>query len=153
MIRRAIGGVAGPLVAAVVAAVARIANGHRLRPLSARELRDLDGVVPGVDLSRVLVAEGSRLPLLPGFMAITLGHTIYVRGHLARRPATLLAHELAHVQQFSERGWLGMTGAYAALWLEHGYARHPLEVEARAAERALLSRIRTAPGAAEVRTG
>ena len=59
MIRRAIGGVAGPLVAAFVAAVARIANGHRVRPLSARERRDLDGVLPGLDLSGVFVAEGS----------------------------------------------------------------------------------------------
>jgi len=153
MIRSTIGKVAGPLVAAFVAGVARVTNGHRRRPLTARELRDLDGMLPGLDLSRVLVAEGSRLPLLPGFVAITLGRTIYVRGHLARRPASLLAHELAHVRQFSERGWMGMTGAYAALWLEHGYAQHPLEIEARAVELAFLRGRRAAPGATEVRTG
>ena len=150
MIRRMIGGVAGPIAAACIAAVARVANGRKLRTLSARERRDLDGMCPGLDLTAVRVAEGCRLPLLPGFVAITLGRTIYVRGHLARRPATLLAHELVHVQQFNERGWLGMTSAYATLWLEHGYAGHPLELEARAAERTLISRKRTA---AEVRTG
>ena len=153
MIRTAIGSVVGPLVAAVVSAIARTANGHRLRPLSTHERRDLSAVFPGLDLSRVQIAEGSRLPLLPPFVAITLGHSIYVRGHLARRPVTLLAHELAHVRQFDERGWFGMTAAYAALWLRHGYTHHPLEVEARAAERAFLSREKAAPSAADVRTG
>jgi len=140
VIRRAVGAVAGPVVAAVLAVVARVANGRRLRPLSRRERRELAGVVPGLDLDRVRVAEGCRLPLLPGFVAITLGHTIYVRGHLARRPATLLVHELTHVRQFTERGWFGMTSGYATMWLQHGYVKHPLELEARAAEKAFVSR-------------
>ena len=153
MIRSTIGRVAGPLVAAFVAGVARVANGHRRRPLTPRELHELNGMLPGLDLAHVLVAEGSRLPLLPGFVAITLGRTIYVRGHLARRPASLLAHELAHVRQFGERGWLGMTGAYAAMWLEHGYAQHPLEIEARAVEQAFLRGKKAGAGPAGVRTG
>ena len=134
MIRRVVGAVAGPVVAGAVALIARVLNGRKLRPLSKCERQHLAGVCPDLDLSTVSIAEGCRLPLLPGFVAITLGRSIYVRGHLARRPLTLLAHELAHVRQFRERGWLGMTGAYAAMWLEHGYARHPLELEARAAE-------------------
>ena len=134
MIRRVVGAVAGPVVAGAVALVARVLNGRKLRPLSKRERQHLAGICPDLDLSTVRIAQGCRLPLLPGFVAITLGRSIYVRGHLARRPLTLLAHELAHVRQFRERGWLGMTGAYAAMWLEHGYARHPLELEARAAE-------------------
>ena len=140
MIRRAMGAVAGPLVAGAIAVMARVANGRRLRALTKRERRDLEGVIPGLDLARVRVAEGCRLPLLPHFVAVTLGHTIYIRGHLARRPATLLVHELTHVRQFSERGWLGMTTGYATLWLQHGYVRHPMEVEARAAEKAYLAR-------------
>ena len=140
MIRRAVGTVAGPEVAGAIAVVARLANGRRLRPLTKRERKDLDGVVPGLDLARVRVAEGCRLPLMPEFVAITLGHTIYVRGHLARRPATLLVHELTHVRQFAERGWLGMTAGYAILWLHHGYVQHPMELEARAAEKAFVSR-------------
>jgi len=134
MIRRVVGTVAGPVVAGAVALIARVLNGRNLRPLSGLECRQLAGVCPDLDLSTVRIAEGCRLPLLPGFVAITLGRTIYVRGRLSHQSATLLAHELAHVRQFRERGWLGMTGAYAAMWLEHGYARHPLELEARAAE-------------------
>ncbi len=148
MIRRMIGGIAGPVVALCMAGLARMVNGHRLRRLNTGEHRALDGVVPGLDLSAVRIAEGCRLPLLPGFVAITLGNFIYVRGDLAVRPETLLAHELAHVRQFSQRGWRGMTGAYATLWMEHGYAEHPLELEARAAERAFLSNRKAAAGAA-----
>jgi hypothetical protein len=122
------------VAAGAVALVARALNRHKLRPLSTYERQEVEGVCPELDLSTVRIAEGCRLPLLPGFVAITLGRTIYVRGPLARQPATLLPHELAHVRQFSERGWLGMTATYAAMWLEHGYARHPLELEARAAE-------------------
>ena len=140
MMRTAIGAIAGPVLAGAIAVVARAANGHRLRPLTKRERNDLEGAVQGLDLARVRVAEGCRLPLLPAFVAITLGHTIYVRGHLARRPATLLVHELTHVRQFTERGWFGMTAGYAKLWLQHGYHRHPMEVEARAAEKAFLAR-------------
>jgi hypothetical protein len=140
MIRTAIGSVAGPVLAGAIAVVARATNGHRLRPLSKRERTYLEGAVRGLDLARVRVAEGCRLPLLPAFVAITLGHTIYVRGHLARRPMTLLVHELTHVRQFMERGWFGMTAGYATLWLQYGYARHPMEVEAREAEKAFLAR-------------
>lgn len=143
MIRRAVGSVAGPVVASAIALLARATNGRKLRPLSRRERSDLEGVVPGLDLSRVRIAEGCRLPLLPEFVAITLGRSIYVRGHLSRRPATLLVHELTHVRQFMEAGWLGMTARYATLWLEHGYRQHPMEVEARAAEKAFVSRGRT----------
>jgi Domain of unknown function (DUF4157) len=134
MMRRVVGSLAGPVVASAMTLMARVMNGRKLRPLSKRERKDLEGVVPGLDLTRVRVAEGCQLPLLSEFVAITLGRSIYVRGHLAQHPTTLLAHELAHVWQFRERGWLGMTSTYATMWLEHGYARHPLELEAHAAE-------------------
>lgn len=140
IIRRAVGSVAGPLVAGAVALLARGVNGRKLRPLSKRERLDLAGVCPGLDLTTVRIAEGCRLPLLPDFVAITLGHSIYVRGHLARRPPSLLAHELTHVRQFTEAGWFGMTARYATLWLQHGYRQHPMEVEARAAEKTFVSR-------------
>lgn len=142
MMRRVVGSVAGPVVAGTIAVLARAMNSRKLRPLSKRERKDLEGVVPGLDLTRVRVAEGCRLPLLPAFVAITLGRSIYVRGHLARRSSTLLAHELAHVRQFAEKGWVGMTAGYAALWLQHGYVNHPMEVEARTAEKTYASRRR-----------
>ena len=134
MIRRIVGSGGGPLVAGVMAALALAVNGRKLRSLSAREMRAVDGVCPGLDLTTVRVAEGCRLPLLPGFVAITLGRTVYLRDRLEKHRAGLLAHELAHVQQFATRGWIGMTAEYGALWMEHGYARHPMELEARAAE-------------------
>ena len=144
MMRRVVGTVAGPVVAGTIALLARAMNGRKLRPLSKRERLGLEGVCPGLDLSTVRVAEGCRLPILPEFVAITLGRSIYVRGHLARRSYTLLAHELAHVQQFTEKGWLGMTGGYATLWLQHGYVKHQMELEARAAERVFASRGKSA---------
>lgn len=139
MMRKVVGSVAGPVAAGTIAVLARVMNGRKLRALSKRERKELEGVVPGLDLTRVRVAEGCRLPLLPEFVAITLGRSIYVRGHLARRSSTLLAHELAHVRQFTEKGWLGMTAGYATLWLQHGYVNHPMEVEARSAEKAFAS--------------
>lgn len=83
-----------------------------------------------------LVIDRARLPLLPGFAGITLGRRIYVRrtldGSLAAR--RLLAHEREHVRQFATLGFGGMTARYVALWLRHGYAAHPMERAARAAE-------------------
>lgn len=139
-LRRATGAVAGPVVVLLLAAAARAVNGRRLRALSKRERQDLAAHFGDVDLARVRIAEGCHLPLWPEFMAITLGSKIYVRGHLARRPRTLLAHELAHVRQFQRQGWLRMSAAYATLWLQHGYAQHPMEVEARKVEKEFLVR-------------
>jgi hypothetical protein len=98
-------------------------------------------LLPGLPLERVRVAESARLPIGPAFAAITLGHTVYVRGRLDERAAGLLGHELAHVAQFERLGWAGMMAAYGRLWLEHGYHAHPLEIEARRIERAALVRM------------
>ena len=147
MLRSLMGRVGGPLVAGAIAVTARVINGRRLRILSAREREGVAFLFPGVDLRRVRVAEESTLPLLPGFVAITLGHSIYVRGRLEDSSSPLLAHELAHVRQFAERGWLRMTAEYAVLWLRHGYAAHPMELEARAAELGMT------PGRSPVRPG
>lgn len=124
------GAVAGPVVAALVAACARAFNGSRLRPLTPAERARL----PGHDaacLDGVRIAEHSHLPLLPGFVAITLGHDVYVRGALQALPGELLAHELVHVRQYRQMGWRRMTAAYGRLWVLHGYEAHPMEVEAR----------------------
>jgi hypothetical protein len=126
-----IGVVGGPLVAGFIAAWARALNGSRLRPLAAAERTVLRGDFGPGELEGVRVAEGCTLPLFPGFVAITLGSEIYVRGRLADLQPGLLAHELVHVRQFRERGWMGMTADYGRLWVEHGYAGHPMEVEAR----------------------
>ncbi len=128
------GGVAGPLVAALLDGAARCLNAGRARPLTAAERAPLAAWVPPALLDRLRLVEAARVPLLPGFAGVTLGRTIYLRAGAPRR-AALLAHEAAHAVQFARYGWLGMTARYGALWLRHGYAAHPLEEEARAAER------------------
>ena len=87
MIRTAIGCVAGPVLAGAIA-VARPCDEWPSTASPQQARADVIWKVRyrGLDLARVRVAEGCRLPLLPEFVAITLGHTIYVRGHLARRP-------------------------------------------------------------------
>ena len=93
-------------------------------------------------MPRVL-SEGVRIvevPFLsPGADAITLGRVVLVRrGH--RDSAVLLAHELVHVQQWSQFGVMGFLrrylGAYAANLARlrshrAAYLAISLEVEAR----------------------
>ncbi|HEX5633372.1 MAG TPA: DUF4157 domain-containing protein [Gemmatimonadales bacterium] len=141
VVAAALGGVGGPLVGGLATLLCRALNGGRTRRLTAAERDVLAPLLPGLPLGRVRVAESARLPIGPAFAAITLGHTVYVRGRLDERAAGLLAHELAHVAQFERLGWAGMMAAYGRLWLEHGYHAHPLEVEARNVERAALDRM------------
>ena len=78
-------------------------------------------------------------PVPPGADAMTLGRLILVRkGHDSS--ATLIAHELVHVRQFEEQGFvpflLGYVGRYLLLRLDGwphlaAYRRLPAEIEAR----------------------
>lgn len=138
-VARPLGAVGGPLIGSALALLCRALNAGRGRPLSAVERAELAPLVPGAPLDAVHVVERAALPIHPAFAAITLGRTVYVRGWLRERPPGLLAHELAHVAQFERMGWRGMLTAYGTLWLEYGYQRHPLEHEAREAERAALA--------------
>ncbi len=130
-----IGAAGGPVIASALAACARVLNAHRIRPLSAAERGRLFPEFTNEELVGVRVAERCTLPLLPGFIAVTLGDTIYLRGSFDRLPPSLLAHELAHVRQFRRLGWVGMTAEYGRLWVSHGYRAHPMEIEARSMER------------------
>ena len=134
-----LGAVGGPVVGGALSLLCRLLNGGRARSLSAAERAALEPLVPDAPLDQIRIVEGAALPIAPGFGAITLGCTIYVRGRLLERMPGLLAHEVAHVAQFRRLGWRGMVTAYGALWLEHGYLAHPLEHEARDAERAALA--------------
>ena len=138
-IARPLAAVGGPLVGGVLAAFCRLLNGGRGRALTATERAALESLIPDASLDAIRVVEDAAIPIAPGFGAITLGRTVYVRGRLLERLPGLLAHEVAHVAQFQRLGWRGMLAAYGALWLEHGYAAHPLEHEARDAERAALA--------------
>ena len=130
-----IGAAGGPVVASALAACARALNAHRIRPLTPVERARLSPEFTSEELAGVRVAERCILPLLPGFVAITLGNTIYVRGSFEKLPPSLLAHELAHVRQFRRLGWVGMTAEYGRLWVSHGYRAHPMEIEARTLEK------------------
>ncbi len=64
--------------------------------------------------------------------AVTLGETIVVH------PGTviserLMRHELEHVRQWREEGWM-FPFRYALAYLRHGYRDNPYEVAARNAE-------------------
>jgi hypothetical protein len=134
-----LGAVGGPVVGGVLSLVCRVLNSGRARTLTAAECAALRPLVPGAPLDMIRVVEHAALPIAPGFGAITLGRTIYVRGRLLERLPGLLAHEVAHVAQFERMGWRGMLTSYGALWLQHGYRAHPMEHEARDAERAALA--------------
>ncbi len=133
---RALAGVCGPPIALLAAGTCALLNAGRARSLSPAQQRDLVARFPQLDLSRVRITEHAVLPLHPQFVGITLGRRIYVRGSLDNSPGSqrLLAHELTHVQQFAELGFAGMARTYGALWLRHGYSRHPMEHEAKRRE-------------------
>lgn len=63
---------------------------------------------------------------------ITFGHTIRLR-YADGDPAvpTVLAHELVHVEQYERFGFVGFLARYVWYTLRYGYAKNPLEVEAR----------------------
>jgi hypothetical protein len=92
----------------------------------------------GHDLpSGVRLRPNATLPILPHYVAITVGSTIYFRGApdlASAGGARLLRHELAHVEQFRAFGWWGMCWRYGALLASCGYGQHPMECEARDAE-------------------
>lgn len=72
---------------------------------------------------------------LTGYRGITLPPLgIYI---LAERinEAPLVRHEQAHWQQAQRMGALGFYTAYLWGLVRHGYRNHPMEIEAREAER------------------
>ncbi len=116
------------------------ASGARPRVFSARrlvapELRSYD-LVPLADRARARVIV---VPWLPGAHGMTLGRYVFLtRGHAHR--TTLLAHELVHVRQYRELGYLRFSYRYlrdyARLLVEHrgrhkaAYRAIPFEAEA-----------------------
>lgn len=61
-----------------------------------------------------------------GYAAITLGHVVVA----GREPsAALLRHECRHVEQYERLG-LSFLPLYLRLYRRHGYAGHPLELDA-----------------------
>ena len=103
------------------------------QPLTARERQRYAPYFEPALLDAVRVFDG-HVPfwLRPDMCGVTLGSRIYFRAGACDRDSPggieLLAHELAHVQQFSQ----GMT-LRSYLWASRrGYWRNPFEVDARA---------------------
>jgi hypothetical protein len=70
-------------------------------------------------------------------VAITLGRTIHLHrasGHALLRDRAWLRHELKHVEQFRQYGFLRFIGLYLAESVRVGYYNNRFEREARAAE-------------------
>ncbi len=73
-----------------------------------------------------------RLPfLIPTSAAaqVLFPNTVFV-ARSTRLSRSLLAHELKHVDQLAELGLLRYWWRYARLLAAHGYAQHPMELEA-----------------------
>ena len=83
------------------------------------------------------IARIAALKLNASSVAIVLGNTIYL--HNAKREEFLknpqwLKHELCHIRQFEEHGFLLFIIKYLMECLRHGYYNNKYEVAARQAE-------------------
>jgi len=69
--------------------------------------------------------------------AIVFGHTIYLH-NISRQQffndERLMKHELCHVKQYEENGFVGFLFKYLLESIRHGYTNNRFEVEARKAE-------------------
>lgn len=96
--------------------------GHLVGVLSGARPRFREGVflyVSDRGLSRWVLSRR-------GYAAITLGHVVIA----GREPsAALLRHERRHVEQYERLG-LSFLPLYLLLYRRHGYAGHPLELDA-----------------------
>ncbi len=107
----------------------------RARRLVAAELRHYD-IVPLLDRARAVVIV---VPWLPGAHGMTMGRFVFLTRSHAHR-TTLLAHELVHVRQYRDLGYLRFTYRYlrdyATLLVKHkgrhkaAYRSIPFEEEA-----------------------
>lgn len=69
-----------------------------------------------------------------GFGGVTLPRAVYLLPERMGDHA-LIAHERVHVEQMARMGVVRFYLTYLWQWVRHGYQDHPMEREARAAER------------------
>jgi hypothetical protein len=92
----------------------------------------------------VLIKENSLLALLAvrklksKSVAIVFGSTIHLYGidsqlFLQNRP--WVKHELKHIDQYREHGYVNFLFKYVVEWMRKGYHNNKFEIEARMAER------------------
>ncbi len=122
-------------------ALIRLANADRLAGsapgLDDEKLLRIGGVCGDLDLASIRLVERSRIPT--GHAGITFGSTVFVTRELSSMDESdmrLLVHELTHVRQARRFGRIGMARRYGVEWCRClSYENHPLEIEARNAER------------------
>jgi hypothetical protein len=71
------------------------------------------------------------------YVAIVIGHTIYLHNTTITHFVSIrrwTTHELKHVEQYEEHGFLGFLIKYFIEYLKNGYYNNRFEIEARAAE-------------------
>jgi hypothetical protein len=87
---------------------------------------------------RSFVARVAAWKLNSDNAAIVIGNTIHLcnasRSEFLKNK-TWLCHELKHIQQFSQYGFIPFVFMYVRESLLHGYANNKFEIEARAAEK------------------
>jgi hypothetical protein len=113
---------------------ARTATLFRPQRLVPRELRTFD-LVPLADRARAVV---TVVPWLPAH-GMTIGRFVFLKRSHADRPG-LLAHELVHVRQYRELGYLRFSARYLAAYARNlvrfrfrhdaAYRAIPFEAEA-----------------------
>lgn len=70
-------------------------------------------------------------------VAIVIGHTIYLHNTTKEdflKSEKWLKHELCHIRQFEEHGFLPFIVKYLLESIRHGYRQNKYEIEAREAE-------------------
>jgi hypothetical protein len=78
----------------------------------------------------------ARLTLGSGSVAMVLGNSIHLSGATREeflRDPHWVAHEMCHIRQFKEHGYVGFLWKYLLGWVRHGYYDIPFEAEARQA--------------------
>ena len=115
--------------------------------LPAETIRALQPFFPAFELTRVRLREGIPRYVIGEPLGFALGKTIYLRKGVFQPDTTdglaLLAHEIAHCQQYERLGMLGFLVRYAWAYrrnrwrgMNHdaAYRNIPFEIEARLIE-------------------
>jgi hypothetical protein len=94
-------------------------------------------------MMQVRIYENSRIAAIAAFKlrtrrcAVVIGHSIFLHKTLKEEflsDTRWVKHELCHVRQWKQKGWLLFGLQYLWLSIRFGYYNNPFEIEARNAE-------------------
>jgi predicted nucleic acid binding AN1-type Zn finger protein len=98
---------------------------------------------PGIKIKEnSFVAKLAARKLKSQNMAIVFGSTIHLHGVSRQQflqTAHWVRHELKHVEQYQQHGYLPFLCKYLVEWVKKGYENNRFEVEAREAESGPIS--------------